>query len=61
MCKLLKQMEQCLYELKHTKPVQQIQVRDAIADTEIALERLIRIMEQCEEEEEEYMRILLNS
>ena len=60
MCKLLEQMEQCLYELKHAKPVQQVQVHEAIADTEIALANLIRIMEQCEEEEE-HTHILLNN
>ena len=60
MCKLLEQMKQCLYELKHAKPTQQMQIRDAIADTEITHTNLIRITEQCEEEEE-YMRILLNS
>jgi len=41
-------MEQGLYELKHAKPAQQMQVRDAIADTEIVLERLIRTMELTE-------------
>ena len=49
MCKLLEQMEQCLYQLKHATPVRQMQVRGAIADTELALANLIRIMERCEE------------
>ena len=48
MCNLLEQMEQCLYQLKHATPVQEMRIRGAIADTEIALANLIRIMESTE-------------
>ena len=42
-------MEQCLYKLRHSKLAQQVQIKGAIADTEIALANLIRTTEQCEE------------
>jgi len=46
---LLEKMEQCLYDLKHNKEYN-MPIKNAILDTEIALEALIRVMEKYDEE-----------
>ena len=47
---LLKQMEQCLYDLKHTKAMQESQIKSLLSSTELALEDLIRAVEQYEKD-----------
>lgn len=47
---LLKQIEQCLYDLKHSsnQPLK-YEVKEALSEVETALQDLIRIMEQTKE------------
>ena len=47
---LLKQMEQCLYDLKHTESMQESQIKSLLSSTELALEDLIRAVEQHEKD-----------
>jgi len=48
MNKLLEKMEQCLYELKHDNVEYSLEIKNAILDTEITLEKLIRTVEAKE-------------
>ena len=49
---LLEQMEQCLYNLKHTESMQELRIKGLLSITEIALEDLIRTVEQYEKDKE---------
>jgi len=51
---LLEQMEQCLYNLKHTESMQELQIKDLLSITEIALEDLIRAVEQHEKDKKNH-------
>ena len=47
MDELLEQIEQCLYDLKHNSKHQlKYEVREAISEVELALQDLIRVIEQ---------------
>ena len=47
---LLEQMEQCLYDLKHTEAMQESRIKSLLSVTELALEDLIRTVEQYEKD-----------
>ena len=51
---LLEQMEQCLYDLKHTELMQESRIKGLLSITEIALEDLIRAVEQYEKDKKNH-------
>ena len=58
---LLEQMEQCLYVLNHTESMQESRIKDLLSITEIALEDLIRAVEQYERDRENTKSYLSNN
>ena len=51
---LLEQMEQCLYNLKHTELMRESRIKSLLSSTELALEDLIRAVEQYEKDKKNH-------
>ena len=58
---LLKQMEQCLYDLKHTESMRESRIKSLLSSTELALEDLIRAVEQYEKDKKDNKSYLSNN
>ena len=58
---LLEQMEQCLYDLKHTESMRESRIKSLLSSTELVLEDLIRAVEQYERDRENTKSYLSNN